>query len=168
MINSALRYGVLFIVLVLLQLVLFNNIQFSGYVNPYIYIMFILILPVELPSWGLLMLAFLLGIIVDFFSGSPGMHSSATVFAAFIRPSVLRIVAPRDGYVAHAQPAMSSYGLKWFVVYAALMILIHHLVLFYLEVFRFTDFFRTLLRVLLSSFFTLAFVVIIEYYRKGR
>jgi rod shape-determining protein MreD len=168
MINSILRFGLIFIILVLLQVLMFNNIQFSGYVNPYVYIMFILLLPVEIPSWLLLLLSFLTGMIIDFYSGSPGMHSTATVFAGFVRPFILRSNSPRDGYEPGAQPSLLTYGFRWFFLYALVMILVHHTVLFYIEVFRFTDFFRTLLRALLSSFFTLVFVLVIEFYRKGR
>jgi len=168
MINSILRFGLIFILLVLLQVLLFNNIQFSGYINPYIYIMFILLLPVEIPSWLLLILSFSLGLIIDFFSGSPGMHSSATVLAGFVRPFVLRFISPRDGYEPGANPSMLIYGFRWFLFYSLIIVLIHHTALFYIEVFRFTDFFRTLLRVILSSLFTVVFVLIIEFYRKGR
>jgi rod shape-determining protein MreD len=168
MINSILRFGLIFIVLMLLQVLVFDNIEFSGYVNPYVYIMFIILLPVEIPSWLLLILCFVTGIILDFFSGSPGMHSSATVLAGFVRPAILRIVSPRDGYELRAEPSMMSYGLRWFITYALLVVLIHHIALFYLEVFRFTDFFRTLLRVLLSTLFTVTFIVLIEFYRRGR
>jgi rod shape-determining protein MreD len=168
MINSLLRFGIIFIILVLLQVLIFNNIQFSGYVNPYVYIMFILLLPVEIPSWLLLILSFVTGMIIDFYSGSPGMHSTATVFAGFVRPFILRSNSPRDGYEPGAQPSMLTYGFRWFLLYAMAVILVHHTVLFYIEVFRFTDFFRTLLRVLLSSLFTLVFVLVFEFYRKGR
>jgi rod shape-determining protein MreD len=168
MINSILRFGLIFILLVLLQVLLFNNIQFSGYVNPYIYIMFILLLPVEIPSWLLLVLSFGLGLILDFFSGSPGMHSSATVLAAFVRPFILRILSPRDGYEARSEPSMMAYGFRWFLIYTVLIVLIHHTALFYIEVFRFADFFRTMLRVLLSSLFTVTFILLIEFYRRGR
>lgn len=149
-------------------MVLFNNIQFSGYINPYIYIMFILLLPVEIPSWLLLLLSFGTGIVVDLFSGSPGMHSSATVLAGFLRPTILRIVSPRDGYEARSELSMLNYGFRWFLTYTVLMVLIHHTVLFYLEVFRFADFFRTMLRVILSSIFTVTFIVLIEFYRRGK
>jgi len=64
MINSILRFGLLFIILILLQVLLFNNIQFSGYINPYVYLMFIILLPVEIPSWILLLLSFGTGLIV--------------------------------------------------------------------------------------------------------
>ncbi len=168
MINSILRFGLAFILLILLQVLVFNNIQFSGYVNPYVYIMFILLLPVEIPSWLLLLLSFATGIIIDLFSGSPGMHSSATLFAGFLRPYILRIVSPRDGYESGSEPSMLNYGFRWFLTYTLLIVVVHHTVLFYLEVFRFTDFFRTMLRVLLSSLFTVIFILLFEFYRRGR
>jgi rod shape-determining protein MreD len=152
MINSILRFGLIFILLILLQVLLFNNIQFSGYVNPYVYILFILLLPIEIPSWLLLLLSFVTGLIIDFFMGSPGMHTSATVLAGFVRPYVLRIVSPKDGYESGPDPSMLTYGFRWFFSYALLMVLVHHTFLFYLEVFRFADFFRIGWRLTLISF----------------
>lgn len=168
MINSVLRYGVIFIVLLLLQTLLFNNIQFSGYINPYVYILFILLLPMDIPAWLLLLVSFFTGAVVDFFSGSPGMHSSATVLAGFVRPAVLSVISVRDASEQSSGPSMQTYGLRWFLTYTAIIVLVHHTALFYLEVFRFADFFRTLLRVLLSSFFSIVFILLIEYYRKGK
>ena len=168
MINSILRFGLSFIILVLFQVLLFNNIQFSGYVNPYIYIMFILLLPVEIPGWVLLIISFFTGLTIDFFSGSPGMHTFATVLAGFIRPYVLRVLSPRDGYEQGVNPSMIAYGVRWFLIYTLVIVVVHHTALFYLEVFRFTDFFRTLLRVLLSSGFSIIFILLLEYIRKGK
>lgn len=168
MINSVLRFSLIFILLILLQVLLFNNIEFSGYVNPYIYIMFILLLPFEIPSWLLLLISFFTGLIIDFFSGTPGMHTSATVAAGFVRPYVLRLISPRDGYETGSDPSMMVYGFSWFILYALIIVLIHHFVLFYIEVFRFTDFFRTLLRVMLSSAFSIGFILLLEYARRGR
>lgn len=168
MINSILRFGLIFFLLILLQILVLNNIQFSGYVNPYVYILFILLLPVEIPSWLLLIISFATGLIIDFFSGSPGMHSSATVMAGFARPYILRVIAPRDGYEAGSSPSMLAYGFRWFLSYTLLIVLIHHTTLFYLEVFRFSEFFRTLLRVILSSLFTVSFILLVEFYRRGK
>jgi len=168
MINSIIRYSIFFIVLILFQVLLFNNIQFSGYINPYVYIMLILLLPVEISPWLLLLISFFTGLTIDFFSGTPGVHAAATVFAGFLRPNILRLFSPRDGYEVGAMPSMYIYGFRWFLFYTVTMVLIHHFVLFYIEVFRFTDFFRTLLRVLLSSLFSVVFIIIAEYYRKGR
>jgi rod shape-determining protein MreD len=168
MINSIIRFCLIFIILILLQVLLFDNIQFSGYVNPYVYLMFILLLPVEIPSWILLILSFGTGFIIDLFSGSPGMHASATLLAGFVRPYILAIISPRDGYEGRSEPSMLNFGFRWFITYTVLIVIVHHTALFYLEVFRFTDFFRTLLRVMLSSLFTVIFIVVIEFYRKGR
>jgi len=168
MINSILRYGVIIVILVLLQVLILNYVQFSGFVNPYVYIMIVLLLPYTIPAWMLLIISFLSGLVIDLFSGSPGMHASATLLAGFSRPYILRIIAPRDGYESGSDLSMAAYGARWFLVYTAIIVVIHHTALFYLEVFRFTDFFRTLLRVILSSAFTVGFILLIEYYRKGR
>jgi len=168
MINSIIRYGLIFVILILLQVLLFNNIQFSGYVNPYVYVMFILLLPVEIPQWLLLLISFFTGLTVDFFGGTTGMHAGATVAAGFVRPYILRFISPRDGYEPGALPSMMIYGVRWFLLYTILMVGIHHFVLFYLEVFRLSGFFHTLLRVAISSAFTVTFILLAEYYRKGR
>ena len=168
MINSILRYILVFIILIFIQILVLNNVQFSGYVNPYIYIMMILLLPVEISPMILLLVSFLTGLTVDFFTGSTGMHAGATVFAGFVRPYILRILSPRDGYEPGARPSMAVYGFRWFFIYSLIIVSIHHLVLFYLEVFRFDDFFRTLLRVVLSTVFTLSIILLAEFYRKGK
>ena len=168
MINSVLRFGGVVIILVLVQVLVFNNIQFSGFVNPYVYIWIIIRLPSDIPQWLLLIVSFLTGLLIDLFSGSPGMHASATLLAGFSRSFILRMIAPPDGYEAGSTLSMAIYGFRWFFLYSAAIVIIHHTALFFLEVFRFADFFRTILRILLSSIFTVSFILIIEFYRKGR
>jgi len=168
MINRILRYALIFVLLILLQLFLFNNIQFSGYVNPYVYVMFILLLPTEIPSWFLLVISFFTGLTIDFFTGTPGMHAGATVLAGFSRPYVLRVISPREGYETSSDPSMFVYGFKWFLIYTLVIVLIHHTLLFYLEVFRLTDFLNTFLRVLMSSLFSVTFILLLEYMRRGK
>jgi rod shape-determining protein MreD len=168
MINKVFRLILLFVVLIVLQVLVMNNIQFSGYINPYVYVLFILVLPFDIPAWLLLVISFGTGMIIDLFTVSPGMHASATLIAGFARPYLLRINSPADGYESGLQPSMRVYGFRWFLTYATIMVLIHHTALFYLEVFRLTDFFRTLARVIMSSFFSVLFILIIEYYRKRK
>ncbi len=168
MINSILRFSAIWVLLLLLQVLLLNNIEFSGFVNPYVYILFILLLPIEMPSWLLLILSFAAGFVIDIFSGTPGMHSAATVLAGFSRPYTLRIISPRDGYEPGTNPSMLVYGFRWFLIYASIIVLVHHTALFYLEVFRFKDFFHTLFRVLFSSLFSVIFILLLEFVRKGK
>jgi len=168
MINSVLRLSLIFILLVLAQVLLFNNIQFSGYVNPYVYVMFILLLPVETPAVLTLFLSFGIGIIIDFYSGFTGIHAFASTLAGFVRPFVLRSISPHDGYEPGAQPSINDYGFRWFLIYAAIIVLVHHTALFFIETFRVIDFSITFLRIILSAVFSLTFIIIIEFYRKGR
>jgi hypothetical protein len=105
---------------------------------------------------------------VDLFTQTPGMHAAATVFMAFLRPSVLEMSAPRDGYEAGTFPRLYYMGFQWFLRYTVILVLAHHFVLFYIEVFRFSEFFSTLLRVLLSSLFSVILIMLSQYfiYRK--
>jgi len=163
MINLVLRNIGRFIFLVLLQVLILDNIQFSEYVNPFMYVLFILLMPFETPGWLLLIMAFTLGFTVDLFEHTPGLHSTASVFMAFLRPTVLKILSPRDDYEPNTFPRVFYYGFNWFLKYAAILIFAHHLVLFYLEVFSFTDFFSTMFKVVLSSLSTLILVMLSQY-----
>lgn len=162
MINSALKYMGFFILLILLQLLVMDHIQFSGYINPYIYLLFIIILPFETAPWAILLLSFFTGLTVDLLNGTPGLHTSATLVAGFVRPYLLRVIAPHDDYELGGEPGIRLYGLRWFIFYVSAMVLIHHFILFYVEVFRFAFFFSTLLRVILSSIFSIGFILIIQ------
>ena len=158
------KYLIYFIVLVLVQLLVFNNIEFSGYIIPYVYILFILLLPFTTPRMILLLSGFALGLIIDLFIGTPGVHSSATVLMAFSRPMVLAMFSPREGYQTGTYPRLSQFGMEWFVKYTVMLVLIHHLALFYLEVFSFHHFFNTLLRALLSSILTSLIIIFSQFF----
>ncbi|MBN1598891.1 MAG: rod shape-determining protein MreD [Bacteroidales bacterium] len=153
-----------FIALVMAQVLVFNNIEISGFINPYIYVLFILLLPFETPTWMLLMLGALLGLSIDIFSETIGMHMVATIAMAFLRPFVLSVFSPRDGYETGTFPRVSYYGLQWFFKYAAVLIIAHHLVLFYTEIFRLHDFFATFFRVVLSAMFSISMIVLSQYF----
>ena len=164
MINILPRNIARFIILIIVQLLVFDSIQFSGYINPYIYVLFILLLPFETPKWLLLASAFLLGFIIDIFSNTLGMHTAATVFMAFLRPYILDLISPRDGYESGTVPRIFYYGVNWFTRYAFILILAHHFVLFYVEIFRFGNFFSTFLRVILSTVISLIFIVLSQFF----
>jgi rod shape-determining protein MreD len=163
MIKSIQKYLIQFIVLIALQLLIFNNIEFSGYINPYVYILFILLLPFEIPGVLLLVLAFVTGLVIDLFMGTPGVHSSATILTAFLRPAILGVFEPRDGYQAGTNPTVLHYGTEWFIKYAAVLVSIHHVALFYLEVLSLDHFFSTFLRALASIGFTLLILLLSQF-----
>ena len=172
MFNSIVRLVAYFIVLILAQVLVLNNIQLSGYINPYIYVMFILILPFETSGWMLLVSAFFMGLFIDIFpqgiagsGGTLGIHTFSTVLMAFIRPTVLRWINPRGDYEKGTEPAAKDYGFAWFFLYAGILVGIHHFVLFFLEDFSLMHFFHTFFRFVLSLFFTLLLLLIWEGFR---
>jgi hypothetical protein len=164
MIREFAKYLLYFIVLILAQLLVFNNIELSGYINPYVYILFILLLPFTVPKFVLLAGAFLLGLVIDLFMGTPGVHSSATVLMAFSRPFVMSLFSPREGYQTGTYPRLTQFGAEWFVKYTVMLVLIHHFALFYFEVFTFSHFFSTFFRALLSSLLTSLIIIFSQYF----
>src|SRR4051812_18702722 len=91
-----------FLVLVAIQVLVLNNVQLGGYINPFLYVMFILMLPVRFPKIVVLLLSLLTGIVIDMFSNTMGMHAAACLMMGYLRPGWLRILAPRDGYDSEA------------------------------------------------------------------
>jgi hypothetical protein len=166
--NRILRYAGAFLLLIALQLLIFNNIEFSGYVNPFVYVMFILILPVAIPSWLLLLLSFLTGFVIDLFSGTMGVHAFATVLAGYVRPWVISLNATAEAAEGELSPSSYRSGLRWYLVYTVIIVLVHHLALFFIEIFSFRFFFHTLLRVLLSTAVTTFFIVLFDFFRPHR
>lgn len=164
MVRLLARNIIRFLVVILIQALILNNIMLHGYLNPYFYIIFILLLPFETPRWLLLVSGFALGISVDLFANTLGMHTAATVFIAFLRPWILSLFSPRDGYEPETLPTVHFYGITWFVSYALVLTFLHHLVLFYIEVFHFQEFFSTFLRVFLSTLLTASTIILSQFF----
>lgn len=162
MANLILRNSARFVFLVLFQVLILNHINLGGYTNPYFYIYFILLLPFATPRWLILFLAFLLGISIDLFRNTYGLNAAASLFMAFCRPYVIRLISKEPDEAFGIQPSLRSEGFKWFFFYSLILVLVHHATLFYLEIFRFTEFFRTFLRVITSTAFTLVFIFLSE------
>ena len=150
-----------FVLLVLFQVLVLNNIQFLGYINPYIYILFILVLPFQMPRWFLLILAFILGLTIDIFSNTPGTHAFATVFVAFFRDGIIKLFTNiEEGN--NPTPSFHTFGVSSFVKYVILMVLIHHTLLFTLEAFSFVNFWIVLAKIVLSSLVTILLILGIQ------
>lgn len=162
MAHSYIKYSLMFIVLVLIQVAILNQVEFSGYANPYLYVLFVLLLPVNSPRYILLLSAFFIGIVIDIFTDSMGIHAAATVFIGYIRPTVIRMISVRDENPAE-YPGLHQNKFSWFLIYTSILVFVHHFILFYLEVFTFRGFFTTFLRVLISSVFTILIIILSQY-----
>jgi rod shape-determining protein MreD len=160
--NIVVKNIVRFVILVLIQVFVLNNIRINGYINPYLYVLFILLLPFEIPGWLLLASSFLLGFSIDIFVHTPGLHTAASVFMAFCRPGMIRMISRNKTIEPGMSPGVSDMGFNWFFIYSLVLILLHHLFLFFMEVFRFNEFFDTIIRVGLSTLATLILVFVVE------
>ncbi len=152
-----------FTVLVLLQVLIVKNINLGRYFIFFPYVLFILLLPFNTPKPLTLILAFILGLCIDMFYDTQGMHAAACITMAFARSFVLELFAPREGYDEQLKPTIAYMGVGWFSSYALILILVHHLILFYIEAFTFTEFFRTMLRVLGSTLATFGFIYLMQF-----
>ncbi|MEO7214883.1 rod shape-determining protein MreD [Mucilaginibacter sp.] len=149
-----------FIMLIFLQVFLLKNVALYDLSTPYLYILFILLLPFETPNIVLFILAFLLGLTIDMFYDTPGLHAAASTVLALVRVMFISITVQKDGFDNEPEPTLSIMGFRWFFTYALVLTLFHHFFLFNLEVFRITEIQYTLSRFLLSSIFTVFLILV--------
>ncbi len=161
--NLLLKNIARFIVLVLLQIFIFNKILLFGSVNPYVYILFVLLLPLETPKYFLLISAFVLGLSIDYFSNTIGTNIASSVFIAWIRPALIRALSPKLDLSQGLSIGIQDFGFKWMLLYTSILVTIHHFTLFFLEVFRFNELLDTLKRAGLSTVFTILIIIISQY-----
>ena len=146
-----------------MQIMVFDNLRFGNYIHPCIYVLFIMLLPFDTPKAKLIFNGFLIGIVIDFFSGTPGLNAAATVFMAFIRPYIINITTRKSDIEDKNAPTVTEMGLKWFVVYALIMLVLHNLFLFWLEAFSIKLLGVVLLETILSVPISLIILLIIIY-----
>ena len=162
MTRDLISYFIRFSLLIIVQIFLLNNVQFSGLLNPYLYVYFLIVLPVDFsPNIGLFV-AFAMGIIIDMFSQTMGMHTISAVFLAYARPYILRYMAPRDGYEFSRNVSIKQMGWLWFLTFSGLMVFLHHFVLFFIESFRMSGLGYTMLKAVGSSLLTLTLIIIVQ------
>ncbi len=155
------KYPFRFVVLLLLQVLVLNNINLGGYIHPYIYVLFILLLPVRLNKNLVLFIAFFTGLTVDYFGNTLGLHAGASVLLAFARPGILSLFFKPIDFGKSEEPSLLKIGLGGFARYTFVLVVLHHSALFLFETFDFSNFHFTLLRIGLSSLVTTLGILIV-------
>lgn len=155
-----------FVVLVFLQVLLLDNINLAGYINPYLYIYFIIMFPLDGNKTLLIFLSFLLGLSVDIFEDSGGVHAAACSFIAYIRPLVLKYSFGLSYEYNSVKIARATAAEQF--TYIASLVILHHFVMFFLEIFSFNHILLLLKTTLFSGLFTiiLVFCTLILFHRK--
>lgn len=153
----------MFILIVLIQGLVVNNIQWSEYLNPMVYPIMILMLPFQLNAIITMFVALLLGLSVDAFSDAFGLHASAAVLIGYLRPSLMKYIRPKEGYDNNLLPTIQDMGAIWFLIYASIILIIHHLWFFSMEILRFDLILLILGKTILSFLFSLTLIILFQY-----
>lgn len=157
------RYIALMITMVALQVLVFSHVNLYGMLNAFPYVYLLLVLPFAMSGPMVLITSALLGFLVDFYSGTPGVHTAAIVLAAYVRILLLPAIAPQGDYEVGTSPSVRENGWGWFMRYAAILVFVHHFALFFIESFSFAHFGATLVSIITTSIFTLLMVVLFQY-----
>lgn len=152
--NLVLNNIIKFISLLLLQVLVLNHVNLFGFINPLVYIVWVLLFPIKKNKATLLLLSFLLGLSIDFFSDSGGIHAAATLFIAYIRIPVLNAILGKSDFDYVLFNLRSIAFIKAFS-FIAILTFIHHFVVFSLEYFSFNSISSILYNTLLTGIFTI-------------
>ena len=153
-----------FVVMLVVQALLLNNIHLFGCSTPLLYVYVILMARRDFPRWGLLLFGFLLGLGVDMFSNTPGVGACSMTLLAFVQPMLMKLFLPRDS-ADDFQPGIPSLGLMKFVYFSFISIFLYSLVFFTLEMFNFFNWTLWALSVGGSTLLTLLLVIVIDNFR---
>ena len=157
-----------FLLLVLAQILVFSHINFLGYINPMVYILFVILYPIKNDRMVFLLLSFLIGITIDMFSDSGGMHAAACTTIAYVRPFVLKFCF--GAVYEHQSVKFQNVEFGSRLTYISILTVIHHLVLFMFEIFDFSRILFILEKTLYSSIFTILLCVLLSiiFSKKGK
>ncbi len=158
-----------FILLVLLQDFVIDRLPLGTYVNPEIYLLFILMLPFNSSTISTMFWAFAMGLSIDILSmGVLGLHTSALLVLALVRRHLLKLVSSKEQMESNAYPCSRLIGFQPYLTYVAISVLLHTTILLSLDNFNFNNIEHLLLRILSSSLVTTIFIVAMQYAFTGK
>lgn len=154
------------VAILLLQVVVFNNIHLFGCATPLMFVYLVLIAPSNTPRWVMLVAGFLIGIIADMFSNTPGVAAAAMTLVAFVQAPYLKLFLSRET-PEDLLPSLKTLGLTKYLGYSFPLVLLFVVVFFTLEEFAFFNWQQWLLYILGSTLVTYLLIITTETLRKG-
>lgn len=154
---------------IFLQLFLLNHLDIVGLPTPYLYLLFLFLLPIDIPKPFLYLIAFGLGMIIDVFSDNAitGLHAFSALLAIGLRPRVLQVLGA-SGARGMDEFTFENQGMLWYIGYLLPLVFVHHLAYYFLESMTLGHFFSTLLDAIQGTLFTtaLCYLVCVVFYRR--
>ena len=160
--NVVVKNSIRFIVLVLLQAFVFNQIEIGFGIHLMVQPLFIMLLPFETGVITLMILGFTLGLILDIFSNTYGLQASSLLLVAYMRPVIFKFYGPREGYDPLKEPSIFDMGNRWFLFVFGYLILIHHFWYFLIEIFRFDQFLLILQKTIFSGIASYLLCIVLQ------
>jgi rod shape-determining protein MreD len=162
---DALRRALIFVVLCLTQVLVFNHIHLFGYATVLLYVYFVVMFPRNYPRWAILLWSFFLGLAVDMFSSTPGMAAASLTLTGFLQPYLLELFLPREA-PENMKSALSTLGFTKFLTLASILVFVQCLLFFTIESFSFFNWLQWLLNVIGSTVLTVILLMALESVRK--
>lgn len=154
----------------LFQVLILKNLVLFGVGFCFLYLLFILLLPVQIKTIPTLLISFFLGLGVDLFYDTLGIHTASIVAVGFIRYRWLQVLVPTGGYDDDLQPSLLNMGFGWFLSYSLPLIIIHHSLFFYIESLGTDLFMSSVQKIIASAIFVFIMSIIVQllFYRRRR
>ncbi len=159
-----------FIIFILVQLLVLKNLVLFGVAFCFLHVLFLILLPIETKTIPTLLIAFGIGLLVDLFYDTLGIHTASFLIVAFLRKPWIKILTPTGGYDDNLQPSMLNMGFGWFATYSLLLFLIYNLAFFFIESLG-TDLFMPVVQKTIAStifVFVMSIIVQLLFYRRRR
>lgn len=166
--NVVTKHILRFFVLTFLQALIFNQLNIGFGIHLMIQPLFIMLLPFELGVIPIMGLAFIMGLIIDIFSNTYGLNTSALVLMAYLRPVVFKFYGPREGYDPLKEPTAHDMGTRWFSTVFGILIGLHTFWYFLIEIFEFSRFFFILQKTILSGGLSFLLALLVQSFLLNR
>ncbi|SHM54250.1 rod shape-determining protein MreD [Cyclobacterium lianum] len=168
--GKILKYSLGFVIYFLIQVFILKDLVLFGYAFSFLYVFFILGLPHEMPAIPIMLIGFFMGILIDLFYDSLGMHAASAVLLGFLRNPWIQVNTPTGGYDDNVPPTLLNMGMGWYLFYSIPLILIHHLLFFYIDILGTELYLPFVIRVAGSLAFTFILGIIVQavFYKKER
>lgn len=170
--SNLLKNIIRFVLFILVQAFILNKVPpLHQFIKPYLYFLFILWLPFNMPRLALLIVAFIFGLSMDYFSGTPGLHAAACVLIAYIRPFILNLLLPQEKTeLSYSEPSIKSLGFSPYFIYVLILTFTHHAYLVLIQWLQFGDFLFFIGKVAATTALSIVLIFITEmlFYRKAK
>jgi hypothetical protein len=162
--SDLVRNIIRFCVFILIQVYVLNKIpHLHRFITPYLYYLFILWIPFSIPRIGLLVIGFIMGLTLDYFTMTMGLHAAACILVAYLRPFIINVLMPKDSSeFNYREPSPKAMGWAPYSVYALVLTFFHHGYLLFLEWLQFGGFLEFLIRVVASTGVSMLLIFTVE------